>query len=140
MKKTIKSVLHIFLVCILLCMSTLSAFADNGSISPRWTNTTDTTMSFVVADGEANFYVSYDAREDTFLEAKLIVQIEKKVLGLFWTDAADEWSGYCTDVRGYFCEYIPVNGKGTYRANFKLTVYGNQGIADVIEDTIVVKY
>ena len=45
-----------------------------------------------------------------------------------------------TDLWGEFYDYIPVNGTGTYRALFTLTVYGNHGIADVVEDTIVVKY
>lgn len=140
MKKTMKLMLHMFLTCVLLCTCVLSSFAETGGITPRWTNTSDTTMSFTVVDGEAFFYVSYEAREDTFLQAKLTVQIQKKVLGLFWKDVADEWVGYSTDVGGYFYDYIPINGTGTYQAIFKLTIYGNQGIADVIEDTIDVKY
>lgn len=121
-------------------MSVIPSFAGNEGITPRWTNTSDTTMSFVVDDGQANFYVSYVAYTSTFSQAQLRVQIQKRVLGLFWRNVGDEWVGYSTALRGDFYDYIPVDGKGTYRANFTLTVYGTQGATDVIEDTIEVKY
>ena len=140
MKKTTKLVIHVFLVCTLLCMSTLSAFAESEEISPRLTNMVDATISFTVVDGEASFYVSYEGRATTFSQAQLRVQIQKRVLGLFWRDVGDEWVGSSTALSGDFYDYIPVDGKGTYRANFTLTVYGTQGVNDVIEDTIEVKY
>lgn len=140
MKKTMKRITLAILTCVLCCMSIVPAFADNGQITPRWTNTSNTTMSFVVDDGQANFYVSYVANTSTFSQAQLRVQIQKRVLGLFWRNVGDEWVGYSTALRGDFYDYIPVDGKGTYRANFTLTVYGTQGATDVIEDTIEVKY
>ena len=98
-------------------------------------------MAFNVDGNGANFAVTYVTIEETFLQAKLTVKLEKKVLGLFWTEVGDTWtSDYCYDYLGYISGTIPANGKGTYRATFKLTVYGNQGIADVIDNTIEVKY
>ena len=92
-------------------------------------------MSFTVVDGDASFYVSYEARAATFTQAKLTVQIQKKFLGFFWRDAADEWVGYCTDLSGFFAATIPVDGSGTYRAILTLEVFGT-GDTDVIEETI----
>ena len=97
-------------------------------------------MSFVVADDEACFYTSYVAYQATFLKAELRVTVEKKVLGLFWRNVGGEWVGYSFDLLGTIAGSVPADGKGTYRANFTLYIYGNQGIADMIEDTIVVKY
>ena len=137
MTKVMKPVLLVFLVCVLLCTSVLSVFAE---ITPRWTNTSDTTMSFTVVDNEAYFYTSYVAYPETFMKAELRVTVEKKVLGLFWRNVGGEWVGYSFDLLGTIAGSVPADGKGTYRANFTLYIYGNQGIADMIEDTIVVKY
>ena len=140
MKKTMKLTIHGFVVCTLLCMSMLHAFAESGEISPRLTNVSVATTSFDVVDGEAFFYVSYEGRAATFSQAQLKVQIQKRVLGLFWRDVGDEWVGYNANLRGEFYDYIPIDGTGTYRAKFTLTVYGTQGVNDVIEDTIEVRY
>lgn len=136
MKKTMKLTILAILTCVLCCMSIVPAFADNTGITPRWTNTGSTAMTFVVNDGLANFSVSYVAYASTFSQAQLRVQIQKRVLGLFWRDVGDEWVGYSTDPIGEFYDYISVDKTGTYRAKFTLTVYGTQGVNDVIEDTI----
>ena len=140
MKKAMKSAFHVFLVCVLLCTSIFSAYADTQGISPRLTNLSDATLSFVVADNEACFVATFVAYEETFLKAELRVTVEKKVLGLVWRNVGGEWIGYSFDWLGDIAGSVPADGKGTYRANFKLYVYGNQGIADVIEDTIDVRY
>lgn len=138
MKKVIKCWIPVLLSCALLCLSILPVYADEQP-TPRFTNTQDCVMSFYVNSNGANFAVTYMASEATFLEAKLTVTVEKKVLGLFWNEVST-WSGYCYDRLGYLADTLPANGKGTYRATFRLIVYGNQGIADVIDDTIEVRY
>lgn len=140
MKNTFKLWLPLLLSCVLLCMSIVPAYA-NSQPTPRYTNTIECDMAFNVNGNGANFSVAYTAIEETFLQAKLTVKLEKKVLGLFWTQVGDTWtSDYCYDYLGYISDTIPADGKGTYRATFKLTVYGNQGIADVIDHTIEAKY
>lgn len=140
MKKIIRCWLPLLLSCVLLCLSILPAVADSQPI-PRYTNTQDCDLAFLVDGNGASFSVSYVALEDTFLQAKLTVKLEKKVLGLFWTQVGETWSsGYCYDAVGHIADTIPADGKGTYRATFKLTVYGNQGIADVIDHTAEYKY
>ena len=140
MKKSFKLLLPLLLSCVLLCMSIVPAYADSQP-TPRFTNTIGCDMAFVVNANGAHFSVSYEAIEETFLQAKLTVKLEKKVLGLFWTQVGDTWtSDYCYDYLGYISGILPASGKGTYRATFKLTVYGNQGIADVIDHTIDARY
>ena len=136
MKKVCRASLSVFLAVIVLCMGAIHAFATDEGISTYLTNCNDITISFGVSDSVASFYVSYTGREETFTQAKLTVQVQKQFLGLFWRDAADEWVGYCTEIRGDFYDYIPVDGHGTYRAVFELEVRGNTGRVDVIEDTI----
>lgn len=140
MNKIFKCWLPVLLSCVLLCLSIMPAFADNQP-TPRYTNIQSADMVFLVDSDGAHFSVAYIAAQDTFLQAKLTVKLEKKVLGLFWTDVGDTWSsGYCYDAIAHIADTIPANGKGTYRATFKLTVYGNQGIADVIDHTMEAKY
>lgn len=135
MKKTLHSILTVFLSMVLLCTGVLPAFAVDEGVSTYMTNCDTTSMSFTVVDGEAHFAVTYYAREDTFTQAKLTVQIQKKFLVFFWKDVADEWVGYCTDLDGLFADSIPVDQTGTYRAIFKLEIFGTTD-TDVIEDTI----
>ena len=135
MRKTFHSLLTVLLSMIILCTGVLPAFAVDEGISTCMTNCDTTSMSFIVVDGEASFYASYNARAATFTHAKLSVQIQKKFLGLFWKDAADEWVGYSSEIDGFFAETIPVDATGTYRAIFKLQVFGTTA-TDVIEETI----
>ena len=140
MKNVIKVWLPLFLLSVLLCMSVLPAYAE-GQPTPRFTNIIECDTLFYVDGSGANVVVTYEAIEETFLRAKVTVKLEKKVLGLFWTDVGDTWtSDYCYDHLGYISATLPANGKGTYRATFQLIVYGNQGIADVIDHTIEAKY
>lgn len=140
MKKVIKCWIPILLSCVLLCLSILPVYADEQP-TPRFTNIRDCDISFSVNASGASFSSSYVAREDTFLQARLTVKLEKKVLGLFWTDVGDTWvSDYCYNAVGHIYGTIPADGKGIYRATLRLTVYGNQGIADVVEDTMEVRY
>ena len=141
MKKRCRVVFSMFMAVVVLCMSIVPSFATTSDgVTTYLTNCSTTSMSFGVAEGEASFYVSYMGREATFVQAKLTVQIQKKFLGLFWRDAADEWVGYSTEVVGQIYDDIPIDGTGTYRAIFKLEVFGSTGVTDVIEDTLQYKY
>lgn len=140
MKKVCRASFSVFLAIVVLCMGIMPVFAMGDGASTYLTNCSDAVMSFGVSDGVASFYVSYTGREETFTHAKLTVQIQKKFLGLFWRDVADEWVGYCTELYGDFYDDIPVDGHGTYRAVFTLDVHGNTGRVDVMEDTIEYMY
>ena len=135
MKKKFKLWLLFLMTGILLLAYAIPAYADNTGISPRLTNMDSSTMSFAVVDNTSETYVSYRGRSSTFLRAELSVKIEKKVLLLFWKDIS-EWTGTNTEVVSHFFYSAPADGSGTYRAKIKLTVYGTNGVNDVIEETI----
>ena len=140
MKKVCRASFSVFLAIVVLCMSIVPAFAMGDGVSTYLTNCSNAAMSFGVSDGVASFFVTYTGREGIFTQAKLTVQVQKKFLGLFWRDAADEWVGYNTEILGDFYDDIPVDGHGTYRAVFTLEVRGNTGRVDVMEDTIEYMY
>ena len=135
MKRTLHSLLTFVLSMTILCTGVIPAFASNEGVSTCLANCYNTSMNFTVVDGEAHFGVTYYAKEATFTQAKLTVQIQKKFLAFFWKDVADEWVGYCTDLDGVFVDAIPVDQTGTYRAIFKLEIFGTTD-TDVIEETI----
>ena len=135
MKKRLKPWLMFLLTGIMLLTFALPAYAEDTSISPRLTNMDESTMHFSVIDNESHIYVSYIGRSSTFLKAEVNVKIEKKFLLLFWKDVS-EWTSTSTEVIDYFSNSSPADGSGTYRATIKLTVYGTNGVNDVIEETI----
>lgn len=144
MKRKLKTGLTLVLAAVLLCLFTVSAYAADADadagIMPCYENCEEANMHFSVANDTATFYASMVGTADTFMEAKLTVTIEKRFLGLFWNDVGEEWVGYTENPNGVIYGTMAVDGTGTYRANFKLIVYGNHGIADVIEQTIEYKY
>lgn len=135
MKKALRMVIPMFLVIVLLCTSILPVYAEESGISPRFVNCNTATASFNVYQNNAELTVTYTGLANTFTYARLNVQFQKKTLGLFWTDVGEEQEIKNYDTYGVFIVSQTVNGSGTYRAVFKLRVYGNLGEIDVIEDT-----
>lgn len=138
MKTKLKLCLTFLLIGITLLTYAIPAYAEDAGISPRLTNMDSSAMHFAVVDNIAEVYVSYKGRSSTFLRAEVSVKIEKKVLLLFWKDVS-EWTSTNTEVFGYFLNTSTADGSGTYRAKIKLTVYGTNGVNDVIEETIETK-
>ena len=120
--------------------------ANAQAISPRLTNCNECEFTFkIIAPGEAHVLATYYAKPSVFTQAKLTVKIQKKVLGLFWTTvdigtANNEWIAYSNSVNGNFYNYFNVDGTGTYRAVFRLEVYGTSGVVDTIENSLEYKY
>ena len=119
---------------------------SNDNISPRFTNCDICDFTFNVLDpGDAHVAVTYSAKADVFVQAKLTVKIQKKFLGLFWKDVDigltdNEWVEYSYDIHGQFYNYFPADGTGLYRAVIRLEMHGTTGVSDVIEDTIEFRY
>ena len=147
MKKSVKTTITILLTILLLwccCTATYASETDAG-IAPCLDYAYDFSMAFVVIDpGVADFFVSYNGNPNTFMIAKLTVTFEKKVLGLFWRTVDigmenNEWIGYNADLQGDFYDNVTLDGTGTYRANFRLQIYGADS-SDIIEETIACIY
>lgn len=90
------------------------------------------------ADGQLTILYTYDGFSDRITETVIVTCVEKKVLGLFWqhvdigtsdnqwvdtTDASDY-----TSIRTY---QLP--SSGTYRVTVTYTIYGTDGVSDVVE-------
>lgn len=130
MKKITKLLVAIFLIAI-LSMTSIMSFASDEGISPRLSHTSDAAFSFSATANGGYIDVTYYGYDDSFVRADLTVKIEKQFLFFFWTEVAT-WSASNTDIEGEFYDTIPLNGSGTYRATFTLTVTGNDGTVDTI--------
>ena len=136
MKTKMKIAALFLLTGIMLLMYAMPAFATE--INPRLTNIDSATTTFGVVNNTAEVVVDYTGRASNFSRAEVSVKIEKKFLLLFWKDIA-EWTDTCTDVNGFIVGTCTADGSGTYRATITLTIYGKNGVNDVIEDVIETK-
>ncbi len=151
MKKTFLKILSAIMVCIVMFSAVLPISANNrvveettpnydGIVQPCYENLSSTTAAFSVNSGVAYVAVTYYAYSDTFSYARLTVKIQKQILGIFWIDVNigtnNQWIGYCYDIDGVFHPSFNVGSGGTYRAQYTLKVYGNDGTVDVYETTI----
>lgn len=140
MKKQFKFLLAIVLATV-MCLTSLPVFAsanENG-ISPRLSNMGTGAFSFSALEGGGYVDISYEAYEDTFMLARVTVTLQKRFLLVIWNDI-DTWTATNTDLWGDFYHVFQLEGKGTYRANMTLEVFGIDGTVDVIEDSITSKY
>ncbi len=117
--------------------------AENG-ISPCFSQCNQCSFGFYIdGNGTAHVSVSYDAKS-TFTQAKSTVKIQKKFLGFFWRTvdigySNNEWIAYSSEDIHDFYNTFSLNGSGTYKAVFKLEMYGS-GNTDVIEDEVQYTY
>ena len=137
MKKIKKTIVAILLIAA-MSMINIVAFAVESSITPRLSHASDSTFSFVANNDNGYISVSYTGY-DSFIRADLSVKIQKRFLLVFWNDV-DEWSASSTKNYDYFSHTFSLNGSGMYRAIFALTITGNDGTVDIIENTIESKY
>ena len=136
MKTKMKIAALFLLTGVLLLMYALPTFATE--INPRLTNISFAATTFTVIDNIAEVVVDYEGRESNFSRAEVSVKVEKKFLLLFWKDVG-EWTSSSTDVYGFIVGTCTADGSGTYRATITLTIYGKNGVNDVIEDVIETK-
>ncbi len=145
-------IISLILICILLISCPITAYASEISneqqmlVTPRFSNCSKCVVTFTVSDPNTAYVgVTYNAYSDTFVQAKVTVQIQKKFLGLFWRTvdigySNNEWVDYSSAVNGYFYNSFTIDGTGTYRANFVVEIKGKDGSVDVIEDSIERRY
>mgnify|MGYP003302396375 CR=1 FL=1 len=133
MKKRIALLLSVVMAISMLIASVFPASASG--IEPRYTNTSTATVAFsITSSGAAHFSVDYTGKANIFTEARLTVEIEKQFLWFFWTEV-DSWSATCYERAGFFTHTFYLNESGTYRANYRIEIYGTSGDVDVIENT-----
>ena len=133
MRKITKTLVAILLIAI-LSMTNVTAFATDEGISPRLSHMENGGFSFAVVDNVGYIGVTYYGY-DSFVRADLNVKIQKRFLLVFWNDVY-EWNASSTELNGDFYHEFDIEKSGTYRANFTLTVTGNDGTVDTIPLTI----
>ena len=137
MKKITKALVAILLIAI-LSMTSVTAFASNEGISPRLSHANHASFAFAATANGGYIDVSY-LGYDSFVRADLTVKIEKQFLFFFWNEV-DTWSASSTQYDGMFSHTFSLNGSGTYRATFTLTITGNDGTVDTIPSEIKDSY
>mgnify|MGYP005772369545 CR=1 FL=1 len=143
MKKVI--VLLLTVATLVSCMTIYSS-ADDYEIEPFYNNVGRASTNFnITSSGLARMGVTYYGFDDAISYVKSEIYLEKKFLGLFWnrvdigvTD--DVWVDYSYTVDGSIFHEFQLSDTGTYRAVFKVTIYGKNGLNDVIEEEIDQKY
>ena len=136
MRKITKALVALFLAAI-TCMTSVTALASEGPES-RLTHMDSGLFSFAATADGGYIDVTYYTRE-TFVRADLTVKIEKRFL-FFWWNEVNTWSASSTEHDGQFINCLALDGSGTYRASFTLTVTGNDGTVDTIPHVIEDSY
>ena len=133
MKKNAKTLVAILLI-VVMSMTNIVAFAADEGINSRLSHTSDGGFSFAILDNVGCIDATYYGY-DSFVRADLNVKVQKRFLLVFWNDVY-EWNASSTEIDGHFYHEFNIEKSGTYRANFTLTVTGNDGTVDTIPLTI----
>ena len=137
MKKITKTLVAVLLIAI-LSMANVTAFASTEGPTPRFSHISKSDFSFSATSSGGYTDVTYNGY-DSFVRAELTVKVQKRFLLVIWNDVG-EWSASSTSTEGYFFHTFALNGSGTYRATFTLTITGNDGTVDTITEVIESKY
>lgn len=137
MKKLTKSIAIILLLTLML-ITNVTAFATDEGVNPRLSHLGSFNFSFTATEDGGYTSVRYIGYA-SFARADLNVKIEKRSLLVLWNDVA-EWNASSTETDGYFGHVFTLNGSGTYRATFTLTITGSDGTQEVVTETIKSKY
>ena len=129
MRKIAKPLVAVLLLAV-LSMTSITSFASEQTISPRLSHADGANFTFSATANGGHVDVTYYGY-DSFVRADLTVKIEKRFLFVFWNDVS-EWSASSTKLDGEFYNTLPLDGSGTYRATFTLTITGNDGTVDTI--------
>ena len=133
MKKMTKTLLAILLITV-MSMTNVVTFASDEGINPRFSNTESANFSFAADNNIGYIGVTYYGY-DSFARADLNVKVQKRFLLVFWNDVY-EWNASSTEKDGNFDHEFDIEKSGMYRAQFTLTVTGNDGTVDTVTSTI----
>lgn len=147
MKKAITLLLLSILIISSLSIPIMAAaMTSDNEILPRWNNTNTCKTNFTITEsGTAQVLVQYQGIPDVTTNVETRVQLEKKVLGLFWSkvdigEPNDEWIVISSNINDTIVHTTHLNKKGTYRAVFEVTFSGSNGPDDVVEIKTEAKY
>ena len=137
MRKITKTLL-ITLLTLVMCFNVTSVNANAATIEPRLSHVNSVTMLFTASEiggcAEVGCYGG-----ESFERIDVNVKLQKRFLLVFWNDV-DEWNASSTDKYALLEHVFTLNGTGTYKATFTITVTGSDGTVDIITETIESKY
>ncbi len=138
MRKITKTILATLLTLI-MCVSAIPAFSINAlAAEPRLSHVSYVNCMFVANESGGQLEIRYSGYE-SFEKIDVNVKLQKKFLLVFWTNV-DEWSTSSTNPNGILSHVFALNGKGTYKATFTVTVTGIDGTVDTFTEEIESKY
>lgn len=137
MRKITKTLL-ITLLTLIMCFNAMSVNASAAEIEPRLSHVNSVDFTFTASEAGGITLVRC-CGYDSFERIDVNVKLQKRFLLVFWNDV-DEWNASSTDPYAILDHTFALNGTGTYRATFTVTVTGSDGTVDVITDTIEGKY
>ena len=122
-----------------------SATTQDYPVSPYYLNATNCSYAFSISSsGVAFIEINCYGTADSFVKLIANVKIQKRFLGLFWSDVAigepnDTWTAQSTSLNANLSKTFQLSKTGTYRAVFDIEVVGING-NDQIEDKIQATY
>ena len=133
MRKLTKTIIGL-LMALTMLFTGIVASASETSVTPRLGNTTNYATYFEVVGDYGIVETTYSG-ESTFARADVHVKLEKRFLLAFWNDVG-EWSASSTNRNDTLSHAFALDGSGRYRATITLTVIGNDGSVDSVEEVI----
>lgn len=137
MKQHLRTIFTLALaLCLLVVPFSLSVSAalpeDNG-VMPCYNNTFGTDSSANIDGiGKISIAFSYDGYEGVTTHANIDIKIEKRTLGIFWSDTDMNWNQTYYSVSKSGERNFLVPSTGTFRVTLTYTIYGSGGAADVV--------
>ena len=133
MKKLAKTIIAVLMVMTML-FTGIVASASETSVIPRLENTSKHSLTFEISGNNGIAQVIYRGNNE-FARADVHVKLEKRFLLAFWNDVG-EWSASSTNQSDTLSHAFALDGSGRYRATITLTVIGNDGSVDSVEEII----
>ena len=133
MRKLTKTIIGL-LMALTMLFTGIVASASETSVTPRLGNVINYNTYFAISDNYGEVQVTYKG-ESTFARADVHVKLEKRFLLAFWNDVG-EWSASSTNQSDTLSHVFALDGSGRYRATITLTITGNDGSVDSVEEII----
>ena len=137
MRKITKT-LFITLLTLVMCFNAMSVNASAAEMQPRLSHIGSLDFAFTASEAGGRTVVTCTAY-DSFEKMDVNVKLQKRFLLVFWSDV-DEWNVSTTNPNAILEHTFALNGTGTYKATFTITVTGSDGTVDIITETIESKY
>lgn len=155
MRKKILRLLSVVLASSILlanvvCVNAASMYYESDDVDVRVVPCLDSGITYncsfaISTSGKGSVKVWYSAESSEFKQVKLVVKLQKQVLGLFWKtvdigEVDNQWTVYSSNANDLLYYYVNIEETGTYRAIISLEIMNTSDNVDKIEKTIECEY